>query len=368
MVPEYYDVPITCVVQSTEGVDHSSLYVRKFISSEILQPQILGDGGSETVYTELGHNLTLECKVFLGSNPDLVLYYWVYQNDTVIDCTDEIKTTCATYTKNENSPMFSISELHLININEHDMNNPYTCKMDNTYNNSSKDFILKLKEKKQDISQHAFNTSMATSITLTICFLILVFVGLFFRIDIVLLYRKLAGMDETIGDGKEYDAFLSFLNNSVTDSEEEHEFAFHILPTVMENHFGYKLCIRERDLLPGGAIVDDVHSFLEKSRRLIILLSKNYLSDKRMYELDTGLYKAMVERKIKVILVEYLPLCKMNIMPESLKLLKASKRVKWKGDQSRPLKSRFWKKIQYLMPVKPIIPCISHSKVDNSVL
>lgn len=53
-------------------------------------------------------------------------------------------------------------------------------------------------------------------------------------------------------DGKEYDAFVSYLKDCVSTSEEEREFALRILPMILEEKFGYKLCIFERDVSPGG--------------------------------------------------------------------------------------------------------------------
>lgn len=53
-------------------------------------------------------------------------------------------------------------------------------------------------------------------------------------------------------DGKEYDAFVSYLKDCASTSEEEREFALKILPMILEENFGYKLCIFERDVSPGG--------------------------------------------------------------------------------------------------------------------
>lgn len=52
-------------------------------------------------------------------------------------------------------------------------------------------------------------------------------------------------------DGKTYDAFVSYLKECRPENGEEHTFAVEILPRVLEKHFGYKLCIFERDVVPG---------------------------------------------------------------------------------------------------------------------
>lgn len=82
-------------------------------------------------------------------------------------------------------------------------------------------------------------------------------------------------------------------------------------------------------------------------------MSQNYISDRAIYELESGLHKALVERKTKIILIEYMPISDYDFLPESLSLLPSKRVVKWKKDKSLPVNSRFWKTLRYLMPAKP---------------
>lgn len=58
-------------------------------------------------------------------------------------------------------------------------------------------------------------------------------------------------------DKKEFDAFISYANQSSLESEatgplsEEH-LALNLFPEVLENKYGYTLCLLERDVTPGG--------------------------------------------------------------------------------------------------------------------
>uniref|UniRef100_A0A803KE07 Interleukin-18 receptor 1 n=1 Tax=Xenopus tropicalis TaxID=8364 RepID=A0A803KE07_XENTR len=294
--------------------------------TEPIKPHIKGIGNT-TVYIELGTNQSLECEAFIGynENADMLqhnnLMHWVQMNKSVIEdlsydnnndnnedvfveeCKEIRSSTCYTHKlEKEDSIVTMTITLHVIHANENDIKNPYICILSNTYGYENKFFILKVKDK------------------------------------------------------KEYDAYLAFLNHSATEDADHRHFALITLPMILENHFGYKLCVSERDFIPGGALVDDMNTFIEKSRRLILVLGKSNISDNAFYELETGLHKAMVERKIKVILIEYTPLSKLNVILESLQLLTTSNRVIWKGEKSHPVNSRFWKKIQYLMPVKPMKP------------
>lgn len=155
---------------------------------------------------------------------------------------------------------------------------------------------------------------------------------------------------------------MSYLKECQPENGEEHNFAVEILPRVLEKHFGYKLCIFERDVVPGRAVVDEVHSLIEKSRRLIIVLSKSYMSNEVRYELESGLHEALVERKIKIILIEFTPVSDFTFLPESLELLKSHRILKWKADKSLSFNSRFWKDLLYLMPAKVVQPCRDESE------
>ncbi|XP_046773348.1 X-linked interleukin-1 receptor accessory protein-like 2 isoform X9 [Gallus gallus] len=57
-------------------------------------------------------------------------------------------------------------------------------------------------------------------------------------------------------DNKEYDAYLSYTKVDPDaldcDNNEEEQFALEILPDVLEKHYGYKLFIPDRDLIPSG--------------------------------------------------------------------------------------------------------------------
>ncbi|CDQ98472.1 unnamed protein product [Oncorhynchus mykiss] len=75
-----------------------------------------------------------------------------------------------------------------------------------------------------------------------------------YNVEIMLCYRRHFGSDETEDDNKEHDAYLSYtrveLDSMDRGSSEEEQFALEILPDVLEKHYGYKLFIPDRDLIP----------------------------------------------------------------------------------------------------------------------
>ncbi|XP_066477429.1 interleukin-18 receptor 1 [Tiliqua scincoides] len=335
-------------------------YQRKIInlrveqgSEDVAEPAIIGDG-QVLVETEIGKMEVLNCSIFLGSAYKPT-FYWRHNESTVKKCqnTSSNVSPCEIEAPpyHKDGKTYVLTQLWFKSIKEEDFNSSYYCTLSHEYDPKSQIFTLR-KGHNPDIPLPAFTTGIAMVILFFLLVISVVILCVVFRVDLVLFYRDMTGKDETLGDGKTYDAFVSYLKDCMPMCSEEQAFALDILPQTLEEHFGYKLCIFERDISPGGAVVDDVQSFIDKSRRLIIILSKNYISDKVMFELETGLHKALVEKKIKVIIIEYMPIHDFSFLPKSLELLSSSQVVKWKKDKSLPLNSRFWKKLRCAMPAK----------------
>ncbi|XP_038272004.1 interleukin-1 receptor accessory protein isoform X3 [Dermochelys coriacea] len=177
---------------------------------------------------------------------------------------------------------------------------------------------------------------------------ILIVVYHVYWLEMVLFYRARFGTDEAILDGKEYDIYVSYARNA-----EEEEFVLLTLRGVLENEFGYKLCIFDRDSLPGGIVTDETLSFIQKSRRLLVVLSPNYVlqGTQALLELKAGLENMASQGSIRVILIQYKAIKKSKV--KELKRAKTALTViKWKGEKSKYPRGRFWKQLQVEMPVK----------------
>ncbi|XP_010176449.1 interleukin-18 receptor 1, partial [Antrostomus carolinensis] len=350
----------TCkILISHEGeIYHSTNTIKLVVEADAPEAVTLEIvGHNEEIETEIGKGEILNCTGFLGyyMQEDASLYWLINQtfpekctgipeNEPSI-CEEELK-------KLQLGNKFYVTRLLRIKkVTDQDMHHNFTCMLQTDERTQIK--VVKLKKgNTRDLPVHIFSIGMVLAVLFPCVAVAAVFVCVMFRVDLVLFYRDICRRDDTAGDGKEYDAFVSYLKDYISPTEEEREFALRILPMILEENFGYKLCIFERDVSPGGAVVDDIHSFIDKSRRLIIILSQNYVSDRAIYELESGLHKALVERKTKIILIEYMPISDYNFFPESLSLLPSKRVVKWKKDKSLPVNSRFWKNLRYLMPAK----------------
>ncbi|NP_001358347.1 interleukin-18 receptor 1 isoform X2 [Homo sapiens] len=302
------------------------------------------------VAVELGKNVRLNCSALLNEE-DVI--YWMFGEENGSDPNIHEEKEMRIMTPE--GKWHASKVLRIENIGESNLNVLYNCTVASTGGTDTKSFILVRKDM-ADIPGHVFTRGMIIAVLILVAVVCLVTVCVIYRVDLVLFYRHLTRRDETLTDGKTYDAFVSYLKECRPENGEEHTFAVEILPRVLEKHFGYKLCIFERDVVPGGAVVDEIHSLIEKSRRLIIVLSKSYMSNEVRYELESGLHEALVERKIKIILIEFTPVTDFTFLPQSLKLLKSHRVLKWKADKSLSYNSRFWKNLLYLMPAKTVKP------------
>ncbi|XP_073215129.1 interleukin-1 receptor accessory protein isoform X3 [Lepidochelys kempii] len=149
-------------------------------------------------------------------------------------------------------------------------------------------------------------------------------------------------------DGKEYDIYVSYARNA-----EEEEFVLLTLRGVLENEFGYKLCIFDRDSLPGGNTTEAVFDFIQRSRRMIVVLSPDYLTEKSISLLEFNL-GIVCQNAIstKLIVVEYRPLQVTH--PGILQLKESVSFVTWDGDKSKPSGSKFWKALHLALPLRSL--------------
>ncbi|XP_025848528.1 interleukin-18 receptor 1 [Vulpes vulpes] len=314
------------------------------------------------VKVELGKDVELNCSA-LANEKDAVYWNVWEENGKEPNVHEEDITRIRTL----EGKLYASRILRIENINEKNLLFSYNCSVASEGGTDTIHFVLLKKEDMADISGYVFTRGMIIAVLISVGVVCLVIIGVIYRVDLALFYRHCTGKDETLTDGKTYDAFVSYLRECGPENGEEYTFAVKILPEVLEKHFGYKLCIFERDVVPGGAVVDEIHSLIEKSRRLIIVLSKSYMSNEVRYELESGLHEALVERKIKIILIEFTPVSDFTFFPQSLKLLKSHRVLKWNADKPPSYNSRFWKNLLYLMPAKMVKPCRAESE-DLTVL
>ncbi|XP_043086520.1 interleukin-1 receptor type 1 [Puntigrus tetrazona] len=194
-----------------------------------------------------------------------------------------------------------------------------------------------------------------------------------FKVELALCVRTVFPFvyKTTEGDGKQYDAYIAFPRVLEGSSEKAEIFAMSTLPQVLEGQYGYKLFILGRDGLPGEAVVDVVQDALSRCRRLLLLYTAASLCSPEALEWaeqQTGLYQALVENSMSVVLLELEEIREPLLLPRAVRLLKDKQGAlqAWKRRKRWPFwdrtsegsvsslkpSARFWREVRYRMPVR----------------
>ncbi|NXG65322.1 ILRL1 protein, partial [Hemiprocne comata] len=158
-------------------------------------------------------------------------------------------------------------------------------------------------------------------------------------------------------DGKIYDAYVIYPKSRTNEANFVEYFVYQIMPDILESKCGYNLCICGRDIYPGEETASAIEKRMQKSRRLIILLTHHLTNCKEpAYDQHIALYNALIQNDTKVILLEMETIETYEKLQESLRfIIKKQGTIKWKEEHTvhpQSPKSRFWKQVRYHMPLR----------------
>ncbi|XP_078103332.1 interleukin-1 receptor accessory protein isoform X3 [Sander vitreus] len=226
-----------------------------------------------------------------------------------------------------------------------DLHREFNCSVRN-----EKGFETRRAQLQEEVSLPSVELGCGLGVTLVLMLLLFVVYHVFW-LELLLLYRSWFGTDERHTDDKEYDVYISYAR-----SGEEEQFVLSTLRSVLENELGYSVCIFDRDSLPGGTITDETLSFVARSRRLLVVVSPGYASQgsQALLELKAGIDGMARGGHLRVILVQYKPVRRQGLVRELRRARVALALVRWQGDKSRELTSRFWKRLRVELPVRRV--------------
>ncbi|KAL7401287.1 hypothetical protein ABVT39_025843 [Epinephelus coioides] len=237
------------------------------------------------------------------------------------------------------------SVLVIKDFQSEDLKREYNCSVRNV-----KGFETRRAHLEEEVSLPSVELGCGLGVTLVLMLLLFVIYHVFW-LELLLLYRSWFGTDERHTDDKEYDVYISYARNS-----EEEQFVLSMLRSVLENELGYSVCIFDRDSLPGGTITDETLSFVARSRRLLVVISPGYASQgsQALLELQAGIDGMARGGHLRVILVQYKPVRRQGWVRELRRARVALALVRWQGDKSKELTSRFWKRLRVELPVRRV--------------
>ncbi|XP_073674559.1 interleukin-1 receptor accessory protein-like [Garra rufa] len=307
---------------------------------------IIQNPASDQIYTvTLGDTATLTCCVYLphlyNEKQDI---WWTIDNKTVEQLGDprfsspEAKLVSYDY-GDENKERV----LYVMDFSADDLQREFNCSARNSRGFHTSRAILKAEP-------YVPTLELGCGLGVTLALMLMMFVIYHvFWLEMLLLYRSWFGSDERYTDDKQYDVYISYARNS-----EEEEFVLSTLRRVLEIEFGYSVCIFDRDSLPGGTITDDTLKFVGQSRRLVVVVSpcSAVRGTQALLELQAGLTNMLHGGSLRVVLIQFKPVQWKSWVKELRQARLALTLIRWKGEKSAALSSRFWKELQLELPMR----------------
>ncbi|CAL8342048.1 unnamed protein product [Boreogadus saida] len=311
---------------------------------------------------EIGSRKELRCKAYLGNRDDGTNMYWTI-NGHHFNTSPHLQYS-QKYAE-EDGAVYGMSSLVISSVVPELLDIPISCHLLNPAGQGQGTFRLHKADHR--------GLYVCVLAPLTVCLLGLALaLGMLFRMELVLAYRRLKRLfiSLEVSDGKLYDAYVSYQYSGEGCSSEVVTFALKVLPEVLEKRHGFSLFIRGRDDSPGEALHDVIAEAVSKSRRLVLILSGQGDSEtsplhpspsQLAYEHSVGLYDALTQRGLRVILVEIDGPVDYTALPESVRYIKRTQgALRWPGASPRyhvctklSANSTFWKSMRYHMPPAP---------------
>ncbi|XP_032082135.1 interleukin-18 receptor accessory protein [Thamnophis elegans] len=334
------------------------LNVHVISKDTIHPPKVLNPNDGMTLEVEIDQPIDLECKAQFGFEMNVSSSLEWYQETNK---SKQLIRQERVHPQGLDGETFTLT-FRLMKVTEEDLNSQFICLAQNSIGNATG--VIKLKRQ----------TGKTILFLLTLCGTIIILFGvvsgglLVYRhwIELVLFYRNYLAKDETLSDWKEFDAFVSYAKPEFVEANQEpcpeEQLALEFLPLILEHDYGYKLCLTERDILPGGAYTDDIVGAMKKSRRVIVILSPNFAKNSQaLFELEAAINTALEDKTMKPILIQIDTFQEPpSLSPKVKKALRILPRVTWRTSTSPSANKQFWKKLRYHLPVKR-----SNSAIDK---
>ncbi|XP_054669193.1 interleukin-1 receptor-like 1 isoform X3 [Grus americana] len=272
-----------------------------------LPPQILFPKDKDVIEVELGAALSLKCQARLGIKVQpIAVVTWDVDNIPVKNSEFSRFHEKTHFYQGREQEYYRETTLHITEVKKEDLQANFTCVAMNEMHNTRATVTLQLKAQPED--------------------------------------------------GKIYDAYVIYPRSQTNEANFVEYFVYQIMPDILENKCGYKLCIYGRDIYPGEDTASAIEKRMQKSRRLIILLTHQLINCKEpAYDQHIALYNALIQNDTKVILLEMETIGTYDKLQESLRfIIKRQGTVKWKEQHTvhpQSSNSKFWKQVRYHMPL-----------------
>ncbi|XP_064264102.1 interleukin-1 receptor-like 1 isoform X1 [Passer domesticus] len=321
-----------------------------------LPPQIIFPKNNDVIEAELGAALSLKCQARLGiKKQPVAAVRWDVDDTPVKNLVFSRFHEETHFSFNGHEQVYyEETTLNITEVKKEDLQSNFTCIALNMMHNTRVTVTLQLKVQSKEFLPNVLLITGSLVLLGAIALSVILYQS--FRVDIVLLYREIFQPYSVKDDGKIYDAYVIYPKNHTNEANFVEYFVYQIMPDILENKCGYTLCIYGRDIYPGEDAASAIEKRMQKSRRLIILLTHQLINSKEdSYDQHIALYNALIQNDTKVILLEMETIGNYEKLQESLRfIIKQQGTIKWKEEHTvhpQSPSSKFWKQVRYHMPL-----------------
>ncbi|KAM9804511.1 interleukin-1 receptor-like 1 [Neosynchiropus ocellatus] len=345
-------------------------------------------GTDKEQFADAGSPTSLNCSVFCGINAEKqCTAEWQVNGSRIHDGKRYVQVNPIVNTPHNNT--IATAVLTIRKVSAEDFQTNFTCATQNDFEVKFKYRTLKPRSEYDNIGAlsrqhfsfikrltHSHVDSMIPVVTGYPFMFLLGIAGAIliklFMVDLALFFRPYFPVRSDKDGTKVYDAYVIYQSQSESKHSEYllSEFISRSLPSVLEEQCGYKLFIQGRDDTPGEDRLELVEKRIKCSRRLMVILTSASGSKSTYcesvspqefagFEWQVGIHHALLQREMNVILVQLGDTDPPGYshLPAGLQhLIRKRAPIKWpeKPKSASKANSRFWKKVRYLMPPRPV--------------
>ncbi|XP_028258334.1 interleukin-18 receptor 1-like [Parambassis ranga] len=293
------------------------------------QSVILSPHPNDVFHVDLGSTVVIDCEAVVYSEFDEV--FWL-SGDSFVESDNSLPVFYNFTRENDSDKIKMTASLVFKKVSEGDLSKQYICKLESDHQSSSF-VIITLTQKARPFSHPLTIFSVATVIII----LVSVVVCVKLRIDITLFLRDHLGCYHRISDGKSYDAYVMYYKSDTGLTEDDRK----RLETVLEESFGYSLCLYTRDVVAEEGVSEAVLDCIEQS--LVVLLVPTSSDVAGSSDILDNIYPALTEQQTRFVFIT--PEKNTGSLPQ--RLSKAGTHITWRGSSSLQPSSSFWKQLRY---------------------
>ena len=151
--------------------------------------------------------------------------------------------------------------------------------------------------------------------------------------------RFSSASDEQTNISYKYDALVSY-----SSADGDRQWVHLHLVKELEEKYGFRLCVHQRDFRGGEPIVDNITKAIQSSRKVVVVMSDNFLKSDWCIE-EVHMTWSVDSNKFIVIKYKDVSFSNVEIPPVVQRLLESRTYIEW-NETPEEAQSLFWKKLR----------------------